>query len=195
MRAVIYTRVSTKGQADSGLSLADQESVCRSWCEAMDYKVHSVARETASGGDKDRAYLAQILSLLTKGEAGVIVVAKLDRLTRSVYHFGQILEDAAKWGFSLVCVRDGLDTSSASGRLVANIMASVAQWEREIIGERTRHALAERKRQGHRLGRPPSEDPTDFEIDSIQSRRMRGDSIRKIAEDLGFKESTVRRLL
>src|SRR5690348_1236649 len=69
------------------------------------------------------------------------LIAKLDRLTRSVRDLGELLERFQKRGVSLVSVSESLDTGSAAGRLVLNVMASISQWEREAIGERTREAL------------------------------------------------------
>ena len=85
----------------------------------------------------------------------IVIVAKLDRLTRSVRDLADLLERFAKRGVSLVSVAESLDTGSAAGRLVLNVMASVSQWEREAIGERTRDALAHKKAQGERVGTVP----------------------------------------
>jgi DNA invertase Pin-like site-specific DNA recombinase len=70
------------------------------------------------------------------------VVAKLDRLSRSIVHFGLLLEGASKKRFNVVALDLGLDLSTPQGELVANVIASVAQWERRIIGQRTKEALA-----------------------------------------------------
>jgi DNA invertase Pin-like site-specific DNA recombinase len=98
-------------------------------------------------------------------------------------------------GKALISVRDSLDTTSAGGRLVANIMASVAQWEREIISERTKDALAEKRRQGVRLGRPPSESVPRETVDTIRRLYADGVSQRKLAERFGVKPGTIRRVV
>jgi site-specific DNA recombinase len=82
--------------------------------------------------------MARVLDLVQSREVGMVIVAKLDRLTRSVRDLAVLLEQFQRRGVSLVSVAESLDTGSASGRLVLNIMVSVSQWEREAIGERTR---------------------------------------------------------
>jgi DNA invertase Pin-like site-specific DNA recombinase len=79
--------------------------------------------------------------MVDRREVQLIIIAKLDRLTRSVRDLGELLERFQKRGVALVSVGESLDTGSAAGRLVLNVMASVSQWEREAIGERTRDAL------------------------------------------------------
>ena len=93
--------------------------------------------------------------MLRAGKADVLLAAKLDRITRSVADLATLMDHAVRQGWMLVAVdnRD-VDMTTATGRLFANIMGSVSQWEREVIGERTRSALAQLKAQGARLGRP-----------------------------------------
>jgi site-specific DNA recombinase len=81
-----------------------------------------------------------------------VIVAKLDRLTRSVKDLCELLERFERRGVALVSVAESLETGSAAGRLVLNIMAAVSQWEREAIGERTRDALCHKRSQGERVG-------------------------------------------
>jgi DNA invertase Pin-like site-specific DNA recombinase len=88
-------------------------------------------------------------------QVDLIIVAKLDRLTRSVRDLADLLERFAKRGVSLVSVAESLDTGTAAGRLVLNVMAAVSQWEREAIGERTREALGHKKAAGQRVGTVP----------------------------------------
>jgi DNA invertase Pin-like site-specific DNA recombinase len=82
-----------------------------------------------------------------------IVVAKLDRLSRSVHDFSGLLKLAAARRWSVVAIDLGVDTSTPTGKLVANVMMSVAEWEREVIGERTSVAMQAAKRQGRHMGR------------------------------------------
>jgi site-specific DNA recombinase len=86
------------------------------------------------------------------GKVKAVIVAKLDRLTRSVKDLCELLERFERKGVALVSVAESLDTGSAAGRLVLNIMAAVSQWEREAIGERTRDALGHMRSQGQRVG-------------------------------------------
>lgn len=92
--------------------------------------------------------------MVSAGEADAIVVAKLDRLSRSLLDFAGVMARAQTDGWGLIALDVNVDTTTPSGRLVANLMAVVAEWEREVIGQRTKDALAEKKAQGVRLGRP-----------------------------------------
>jgi len=89
----------------------------------------------------NRPGMTQLLTLVDARAVDVVIIAKLDRLTRSVKDLAELLERLTRRGVSLVSVADALDTQSAAGRLVLNIMVSVSQWEREAIGERTRDAI------------------------------------------------------
>jgi DNA invertase Pin-like site-specific DNA recombinase len=86
--------------------------------------------------------------------AKALVVAKLDRLSRSLVDFGSIMERARKKGWSLAALDLGVDTTTPAGEMIANAMATIAQFERHLIGERTKAALAVRKAQGAKLERP-----------------------------------------
>ena len=100
--------------------------------------------------------MERLLSLVDSRAVSTVIIAKLDRLTRSVKDLAELLERFTRRGVSLVSVADSLDTRSAAGRLVLNIMVSVSQWEREAIGERTRDAMHHKRANGERVGRSPS---------------------------------------
>ena len=100
----------------------------------------------------DRPGLQQALGMLRKGQATTLLVTKLDRLTRSVKDLSILLERYFAKRYALMSVTDQVDTSPAAGRLVVHVLMSVAQWEREAIGERTRDALQHKKGRGEKLG-------------------------------------------
>lgn len=100
-----------------------------------------------------RPGVQRLLALVDAGQVDAVIVAKLDRLTRSVRDLCELLARFERRHVALISVAESLDTGSAAGRLVINIMASVSQWEREAIGERTRHALRHKRGQGERGGR------------------------------------------
>ena len=155
-RVVIYCRVSTADQAREGVSLDLQENRVRDYCRAMDLEVVEVIRDEGwSAKSLDRPGMARMFELIDQRVIDGALVYKLDRLTRSVVDFGSLLQRFEERNIALMSVRDSLDTSSAAGRLVTNIMLSVSQWEREVIGERTREALAQVKARGTHLGQPP----------------------------------------
>ena len=94
------------------------------------------------------------LAAVESGDASAIVVAKLDRLSRSLVDFASLMARAQTGRWNVVALDLGIDLATAAGEFMANVMASAAQWERRIIGQRTRDALAVKRAQGVRLGRP-----------------------------------------
>ena len=153
--AILYSRVSTDEQAESGLGLADQAeklgalSLLNDWTSTVE-----LVDDGESAKTLNRPAMKQALQMLANGEAHVLAVVKLDRRTRSVSDLAYLMQLAEKQGWVLVIHDLGVDTSTASGELVANVMTSVSQWERKVIGERTKAALAVKKSEGARLGRP-----------------------------------------
>lgn len=146
-----YLRVSTEEQEASGLGLADQEMKVRNYCSLYGLELVGLYIDAASGKDLRRPGLEAALGDLEAGRAGGLIVAKLDRLTRSVRDLGTLI--GQYFGkFDLVVVAEQVDTRTAGGRLVLNLLVSVAQWERETIGERTRDALRVKRRQGKKTG-------------------------------------------
>jgi len=156
LRAVGYTRVSTDEQANSGAGLAAQTQAITSECARRGWELLEVCEDAGVSGKsmKRRPGLLSALRLVEAGEAGVLVVAKLDRLSRSLIDFATLMEQSRRQGWALVALDLGVDTSAPSGKLVANVMASVAEWERDVIGQRTREGLQAKRAQGVRLGRP-----------------------------------------
>ena len=111
-------------------------------CEQRGWDLVSIREEVKSGSRADnRPVLTEVLAALRRGEADAVVVAKLDRLSRSVVDAGRLLEEARKRGFNIVALDLGLDLSTPTGELVANVLAAVAQWERRMIVVRTSEAL------------------------------------------------------
>jgi DNA invertase Pin-like site-specific DNA recombinase len=155
-RAIGYVRVSTAEQADSGAGLSAQETAIRTECERRGWTLLRIASDPGVSGATmtKRPGLSAALDDLDDGSADSLVVAKLDRLSRSLIDLNKVMERAKKHGWGLTILDSDVDTTTASGELVANVMGSVAQWERRAIGERTRDALAAKKAQGVKLGRP-----------------------------------------
>jgi len=152
-KVVGYIRVSTEGQADGGVSLEAQRAKLSAYALAMDLELVAVHVDAGvSAKTLDRPGLQAALAMLKAGTAEGLLVAKLDRLTRSVRNLGELVDDYFSARFSLLSVADSIDTRSAAGRLVLNVLASVAQWEREATGERTRDALTHLRAIGVKLG-------------------------------------------
>lgn len=158
-KVVGYIRVSTDEQAREGVSLEAQQKKIEAYCDLYDLELIAIHRDAGISGKslKKRPALADALGCIASGPASGLVVAKLDRLTRSVRDLDTLITtyfgERAKYGASLFSVTDQVDTRSASGRLILNVLMSVAQWERETIGERTRDALAHKRSKGERISR------------------------------------------
>jgi DNA invertase Pin-like site-specific DNA recombinase len=152
-----YLRVSTEEQAHSGLGLDAQRETIQRYADAHGWKLIWYVDEGLSAKSLDRPQLQAALNglqvLPKRRDVDGIVVAKLDRLSRSVHDFSGLLKLAAARRWSVVAIDLGVDTSTPTGKLVANVMMSVAEWEREIIGERTSLAMQAAKRQGRHMGR------------------------------------------
>jgi len=155
-RAIGYCRVSTDGQADRGVSLDAQAEKIRAMATVQDAELIDIVIDGGeSGKSLQRPGIERLLTMVDRKEIQIVIIAKLDRLTRSVRDLGELLERFQRRGVALVSVGESLDTGSAAGRLVLNVMASVSQWEREAIGERTRDALRHKRAQGFRAGNVP----------------------------------------
>ena len=154
-RTVAYIRVSTDKQAEHGVSLDAQRAKVEAYASLYDLDLVAVLVDAGvSAKTLDRPALSEALGMLDGGEADALLVVKLDRLTRSVRDLGTLVETyfARSTGPALMSVSEQIDTRSAAGRLVLNVLASVAQWEREATGERTSAALAHKKSQGEYTG-------------------------------------------
>ena len=157
-RTVAYLRVSTAGQAEHGVSLDAQRAKVEAYAALYDLDLVAVEVDAGvSAKTLDRPALRSALARLDSGAAEALLVVKLDRLTRSVRDLGDLLDRyfGHNDGAALLSVSDQIDTRSAAGRLVLNVLASVSQWEREAIGERTATALAHKKARGERVGAVP----------------------------------------
>jgi DNA invertase Pin-like site-specific DNA recombinase len=176
-----YGRIS-RDKNETGLSLAVQReqveraAAARGWgpvCWHQD--------ENYSGKNLNRPAISHLLDVLDR-DGGVLVVAKLDRLSRSVYHFSGIVERALRHRWALVVLDADVDTSTPAGALFANMLASYADYERRVISHRTKDALAQLKAQGVRLGRPVAlPEPVRSRV---ASERAQGRSLRAIADTL-----------
>ncbi len=177
-----YARVSTEEQGASGAGLEAQRVAINGECAHRGWVLLRIEEDVLSGKSLKRPGLQAALDACRSGEAQGLVVAKLDRLSRSILDFAGVLEEARKRSFNVVTLDLGLDLSTPQGELVANVIASVAHWERRIIGQRTRDALMIKKAHGVRLGRPVTL-PEEV-VERIQSERASGSSLAAIAEGL-----------
>ncbi len=156
LRLAGYGRVSTAGQADNGISLDEQDRRIRQYAEAHGAALVAVEMDRGlSGRTTRRPGLQRILDLLKGGDADGVVVARLDRLSRSLKDAADLFARAQLEGWQIHSLNENLDTSSPSGRFVCHVLAAMAQWEREMASERTKAALGEIRRQGRRVSGKP----------------------------------------
>jgi DNA invertase Pin-like site-specific DNA recombinase len=183
-RVLGYCRVSTSEQAASGLGLDAQRRAIELECERRGWQLAEiVADEGESGKSLDRPGLRRALQRLVRGEADVFMASRLDRVSRSVGDFAALLEWFSAAGLALVALDVGVDTSTPGGRLVANVFASVSEWERDTIAARTRDGLASLRAQGRPAGRPAVIDRPAL-AERIRSMREAGMTYQAIADAL-----------
>lgn len=154
-RAVVgYVRVSTEEQAQTGFGLDVQETRVRAYCEALGRPLAAVVRDDGwSGATLDRPGLQALLGRMRAGEVGCVVIAKLDRLSRSLRNLLNLYaEEFEAAGVALVSVAEQFDTSTASGRLFFQVVGSFAEFERNVITERTSGGRKEKARKGGYAG-------------------------------------------
>ena len=153
MKAIGYVRVSTDKQADRGVSLDAQSEKIRAMAVVHNAELlDTIVDGGESAKSLQRPGMERLLAMVDGRRVQAVIVAKLDRLTRSVKDLCDLLERFERRGVALISVAESLDTSSAAGRLVLNIMTAVSQWEREAIGERTRDAMSHKRTNGERVG-------------------------------------------
>lgn len=181
-KVVAYLRVSTEEQAVSGLGLEAQETAVMAACAARGATVVAVFTDAGVSGSvapEERPGLSAALEAVSSGRAGVLMVSKLDRLSRSLLDFAVLMERSRRDGWALVTLDLGVDTASPQGELMANVFATFAQFERRLIGQRTKDALAVKRSQGVRLGRPVAL-PVEVR-DRIVAERRAGTTLAAIA--------------
>ena len=155
--ALAYVRVSTVEQAEEGASLDAQALALIEAAERKGFRVEVIREEGRSGKSLSRRpVLAEALARLRAGDAQALYAQRLDRLSRSVADFAHILGLASRERWTLAVLDADVDTSTPSGEFLVNVLAAAAQYERRIMSARTRDGLAQRRREGVRLGRPPA---------------------------------------
>lgn len=197
MKVIGYTRVSTEEQANSGHSLAAQRTKLQGYADLYDLEIVEMIEDGGfSAKNLNRPGIQRALQMVREGQAQGILIMKLDRMTRNLVDLNTLLSDyfgeKAKYAASLFSVGEQVDTRSASGRLVLNMLMSVAQWERETIGERTKIGMAQAKAEGKRICAPAmGETPDEIKtLEYINQLAAEGLTLQAIADRLqaeGFK--------
>lgn len=179
-----YVRVSTGEQADSGAGLEAQRQAIAAEAERKGWRLIHVYEDAGASGKSmnGRHGLERAIDAVERGEADALVVSKLDRLSRSLLDFAALMERGRRRGWNLVALDLGVDTSTPAGEMMANVLATFAQFERRLIGQRTRDALAVKRAQGVTLGRPRTMSVET--VERIRELRRLGMSISDIAHEL-----------
>lgn len=145
MKAAIYTRVSTEEQNPK-----TQEELCLRYCERQSYEVYKVYTDVYSGATDKRPSFNELLEDLRAYRFDIVVCTKLDRMGRSLQHLISLIDEFQKKKVDFVCITQNIDTTTSTGKLQFHIMGAFAEFERNLISERTKEALRNNAKVGKR---------------------------------------------
>ena len=153
----IYTRVSTTDQAREGHSLEEQEKRLKARCISNDYEVYKVYTDAGISGKsaENRPAYQQMLKDMKKGKFNLIMAFKMDRISRSIIDFEDFFKELKKYNCGIEFLCENIDTTGAAGMMFARILGIFAQFERELIQERTLVGVESAVNKGHFGGKPP----------------------------------------
>lgn len=187
-RVALYARVSTVAGQNPEMQLVElrEYAARRGWHVVEEYVDHGV-----SGAKESRPALNRLMNDARQRKFEIIAVWRIDRYGRSLRHLVNSLGDLESVGVSFVSLRDSIDLKSASGRLMAQLLGAMAEFERSLIKERVAAGIRNARNKGKRLGRPP------LVLDSNRIDRLRasGASLRAISIQLGISLGSVHRAL
>jgi DNA invertase Pin-like site-specific DNA recombinase len=187
MKAALYARVSSRESQERQdpevqfIRLREFAHL-REFTETVEFVDH------ASGADPNRPGLVALLEAARRGEFKAVIIIRIDRIMRSTMHLLEVVKSLDTWGVSLICVDQPIETETAMGRMVLAFLAAIAEFERELIVERTLDGLAKARKEGRIGGRRRRK------IDLVRLRDMRGEGLSwaQCSKDLGVPESTLR---
>jgi putative DNA-invertase from lambdoid prophage Rac len=184
MDIALYARVSTDEQTPEV-----QLRELREYSKARGMRVVAEIADVISGAKSDRPGLDQLLALVRDRKVEAVLCVKLDRMARSLVHFGRLADLFVQSGVALICTTQGIDTSNSNpcGKFQQNILAAVAEFERDLIRERTRAGLAAARARGMTIGRVSPKMPNrEGRAEIVQAwRESGGRDYRKLGEMLG----------
>ncbi|MBI2335715.1 MAG: recombinase family protein [Deltaproteobacteria bacterium] len=188
MKLAIYARVST---SHNGQNPETQLIPLREYVKSRGFVVFKEYVDFASGIKEKRANLSQLLIDARKRKFDTVLVWKLDRLGRSLKHLVSLIEEFHALGIQFISYSEGMDTTTPSGKLLFNIVGSIAAFERDLIRERVKAGLDRSRAQGKRLGRPTIQ----YKTEQIKILKEQGLSTRSIAKEIGVSNATISRVL
>ncbi len=182
-RVAIYARVSTTRDQKPEVQVDE----LRKYCVARGWNVVSeIVDQGFSGKTDQRPGFKQLMTLVRSRKVDVVIVVKLDRLFRSLKHLVVTFQDFTELGVEFVSLRDQMDMTTASGRLLLHVIGAMAEFEAELIRERTLAGLDHARSKGVRLGRPQKHDP-----EAILKLRQQGLSYRQIQKQLNVPQGVI----
>ena len=185
----IYARVSTKEQTTE-----TQVTQLTTYCRSRGWTDVAVFRDDGISGVRDnRPELDKLRERMLHGEFSSVVVSKMDRLGRSLGMILRFWDEADAAGVRVIVIDQGIDTSTPAGRLQRNMLAALAEFERELILERTRAGIARARALGKKFGAPRK--IPELVAREVRSRREQGESLRMISQRMNLKLGGVRSVL
>jgi DNA invertase Pin-like site-specific DNA recombinase len=187
LRAAIYARVST-GKQERDMQLRE----CRAHCRRAGWALAGEYTDTASGAKRERPGLDDLMALCRRRRVDLVVIWKLDRLSRSLADLLGTAEELKALGIDLVSLHDQIDTTTPTGKALFQLVGVFAEFERGILRERVRAGLQAARARGARLGRPPV-DPKRVKAARVLMKQ--GLSLRRAAKKIGMGAATLSRAL
>ena len=201
MRAAIYTRCSMRGTSKYSDKRAFdqnpevQEAPLRAFIQARGWTLAKVYSDRESGRKSSRPGLKELMNAARRREIDVILVWKFDRMSRSVSHFLEVVEELRTLGVDLVSHSQAFDSTTPMGKFTLTMFAALGELEVEIIKERVLAGLDYARKHGTKSGRAIGRPRRVFSRDQVQALAAQGLSIRQIGAQLGLSRSTVSRTL
>lgn len=190
-KCALYARVS---KSDESQNPENQLAKLRRYVKEKNWAADDehVYVDRASGADKNRPELDRMLRDARAHRFSIIIVTKVDRLARSARNLLNIMGDMENHGVQICCLdQPEMSSNTASGNLLRTVLAAIAEFERELVRDRTKAALVRAKADGVRLGRPR----LVIDVDRLRSMKAEGRGVRSIARELGVSHQTVRNRL
>ena len=189
IRAAIYARVSTTGHGqDVGLQVDELRAIARQRGWSI---VGEFVDEGVSGGQRSRPALDELMDDVRNGQVDSVMVWRFDRFARSTQHLLAALEEFRNLDVDFISVREAIDTSTITGKMVFTFLAAVAEFEKALTVERVKAGVARAKAAGKHCGRPCR----DIDLDLARLLRSQGHGIRRVARMMGVPKSTLMRHL
>lgn len=187
MKIAIYARVSTEDQ-----NLENQLEQLKGYCDRMDYEIYDIYKDKISGSKESRPGFNKLMQDSRKKRFDAVLCWKLDRLGRSLEHLISIIKEWKKRGIDLICYQQNIDTTNASGKLMFQIIGAFAEFERNMIRERTKAGLERARKQGKKLGRPST---SEYHKKKILDLYDKLGSIKKVSEQVNKSYGTVYKII